>query len=721
MRLIIAEKPSVAQAIAGILGGTRRADGYIDCARSTRVTWCFGHLLEQAKPEEYVPGGKVLPAHLPVVPDKWILSPRDGGAGKQIKAIRDLLKNTTEVVNAGDADREGQLLVDEVLLYLGWKGKTSRLWLSSLDDESVKRALATIKSNDAMRPLYEAALARQRADWLMGMNASIALSRNLQASGMQGAWSVGRVQTPTLALLVDRQRDIEHFKPRDHYQVQALLEGDIRAQWQIPEDLQTDDGLLLDKAAADACTAAVQGARATVTVFTRKTGERQAPLPYALSTLQKAASSRLGLSAKDTLAAVQELYEAKLATYPRSDCPYLPLEMHAEAARIMRALGGTDLPGIDPERRHAAWNTSKVEAHNGIIPTGRDIGEASGLTENAKRVFGLLRESYLRLFMPPETFETREAGLAFPAGQRFKASARIVQEPGWTQLGQGDVDAGSDQTEQSTKLPILTEGQHLACQSAQMLAKRTTPPKPYTDGTLIAAMTGVHKLVTDPKLKARLKETSGLGTEATRASMIEVLIAREYAERKKKEIHPTERGVQLITILRKADPDLADPGMTALQEDALAAVASGRQTFDAFMQAQLATMRESTRKLLDGQLGAKPVTFNTCPACGGTRCAKLTSKAGNAYHRCMDCQAAFGDDGGKPGKRFEDKLQGEAAAKTGDGPKCPSCKKPTFKNETKTGKPYYRCRGCKGAWWPDRQDGGKLGTKWDDGGSKRGS
>ena len=716
MRLIIAEKPSVAQAIAGVIGGDKREGGHINCSQAhTRVTWCFGHLLKQARPEDYA-GGQVLASHLPIIPRNWKLSPRDGGAGKQIKVIRELLNTADEVVNAGDADREGQLLVDEVLLFLNWKGKTSRLWLSSLDDESVRRALVSLKNNDALRPLYESALARQRADWLMGMNASIALSRNLQACGVQGAWSVGRVQTPTLALLVDRQRDIQNFKPRDHYQVQATLDGDIRALWQIPEDLQTDDGLLLDKSAAETCAQAVQGQRAIVSTFTRKAGERQAPMPYVLSTLQKTASSRLGLSAKDTLAAAQELYEAKLATYPRSDCPWLPVEMHAAAAQIIRALGAAEMAGIDPERRHPAWNTAKVEAHHGIIPTRRGLAEVSGLSENAKKIYGLLRESYLRLFMSPETFETREALFTFPGAERFKASARIVQEPGWTQLGQADNSAEDDETGQVARLPILTEGQQLACESAQVLAKRTSPPKPYTDGTLIAAMTGVHKLVTDPKLKARLKETSGLGTEATRASMIEVLIAREYAERKKKEIHPTDRGVQLIDMLRKVAPDLADPGTTALQEDALAAVASGRTTFDTFMSAQLDAVRESTKKLLYGQFGITPANFYVCQACGGSGCAQRTSKAGTAYHRCLDCGAAFADDAGKPGKRFEDKPQDvRAAAKAAaSGPNCPSCEKSTFKSTTRTGKRYYRCSGCKSAWWPDREDEGKLGTKWED-------
>ncbi|MBN8744561.1 MAG: DNA topoisomerase 3 [Thiomonas arsenitoxydans] len=713
MRLIIAEKPSVAQAIAGVIGGAKRADGFIDCPQTkTRVTWCFGHLLEQSRPEDYVDGGKVLASHLPVVPDKWILSPRDGGAGKQIKAIRDLLKDATEVVNAGDADREGQLLVDEVLLFLGWKGKTSRLWLSSLDDASVRKALSGIKDNAAMRPVYESALARQRVDWLMGMNASIALSRNLQSCGVPGAWSIGRVQTPTLALLVDRQRDIEHFKPRDFYQVIANLDGGIKALWQLPDDLSDEDGRLLENDKAEETARRIAGKAARVGKFARKTGERQAPLPFTLGGLQKIASSRLGLSAKDTLAAAQELYEAKITTYPRTDCPYLPTEMHGAASGVLKIIGAVGIAGIDASRKHAAWNTAKVEAHHGIIPTGQSP-DAAGLSSDAKRVFDLIRESFIRLFMPPEKFETREA-LFDIDGLPFRAAARVVLDPGWTRLGGKDDDEGQDSDEQPSAMPDLREGEARTCERGEVIAKRTTPPKPYTDGTLIAAMTGVHKLVTDPKLKARLKETSGLGTEATRASMIEVLIAREYAERRKKEIHPTARGAQLIDMLRKVTPELADPGTTALQEDALAAVASARLAFDAFMADQIGTVRDATRKLLDGQLGTAPVAMHTCPACGGARCAKRTSKAGSTYHRCLDCEAAFGDEGGKPGKRFEDKPQGEGAAKPfATGPNCPARKKNTFKNETKTGKPYYRCGACKGAWWPDRRDGGKLGVKWE--------
>ena len=714
MRIIIAEKPSVAQAIAGVLGNAKRAEGFIDCAGGNKVTWCFGHLLETAPPEDYVDGGKVRPADLPVIPQAWKLNPRDGGAGKQVKVIRELLKIAKEVVNAGDADREGQLLVDEVLIYLAWRGKTSRLWLSSLDDESVQRALATLKTNESMRPVYDSALGRQRADWLRGMNCSIAISRNLQSIGVSGSWSVGRVQTPTLALLVDRKQAIENFKPRDHYQVEAELGDDgIKAMWQIPEDLLID-GLLLDKSPADAIVNQASGQSMRVEKFTSKTGERAAPLPYALSTLQKVASRRLGLSAKDTLAAAQELYEAKLTTYPRTDCPYLPVEMHADAGRVLKAIA-PDQDGLDTERKHAAWNTGKVEAHHGIIPTGQK--PAASLSANAMRVFDLVCESYVRLFMPPEKFETREAifHLQTPNGnERFRSTARIVLEAGWTRLGEQEED--EEAVTGTGKLPILAEGQTLPCTGAAVVAKRTAPPKPYTDGTLIAAMTGIHKLVTDPKLKARLKETAGLGTEATRASMIEVLMTREYAERKKKEIHPTERGVQLIDMLRKVAPELADPGTTALQEDALADIAAGRASLDAFLQQEIEAVRNYSHTLLQGKLLDREIVMHSCPACQSMRCIQLTSKAGKPYHRCQDCNAAFADDNGKPGKQFEERPEGAEApkpARKADGPKCPACKKATFRYDTKGGKAYFRCGECKSAWWPDRKDDGKLGTKWE--------
>ncbi|MBW8073655.1 MAG: DNA topoisomerase III [Ferrovum sp.] len=696
MRLIIAEKPSVAKAIAGMVGKSGKGEGYIECSNNTVITWCYGHLLTLVPPEEYV-GGKVQSWQIPIIPQNWKLSPRQGNSAKQIRTIRELLAKASEVVHAGDADREGQLLVDEVLGYLGWRGKTSRLWLSSLDDESIRRALATIKPNSVLRPVYESALARQYTDWLAGMNESIAISRNLQALGIPGSWSVGRVQTPALALLVDRHQAISDFRKQEHYQVAATLDGGIKAQWQIPEDLLVD-GILIDRHEADIVAGRVTGQPCQVEKFSSKTGSKAAPLPFVLSSLQKAASSRYGLSAAQTLEAAQELYEAKLTTYPRTDCPYLPIELHGNAGNVLDVIG-FDGDGVNINQKHAAWDTGKVEAHHGIIPTGQKTGIT--LSQNAHSVFSLICESYIRLFMLPESFETREAIFLFQSGDRFRATTRIVMEQGWTRYGKHEDDSESESV-QHGELPVLPAGETRRCISAEVLIKQTTPAKPYTDGTLITAMTSIHKLVADPELKKRLRETSGLGTEATRASIIETLVKRDYAKRIKKEIHPTQRGIDLIGMVRRVAPEIANPGTTALQEDSLADIAASRITMADFMAGQIQTVQRLTGALLKGKLVDTVIPYSECPACGGVRCLKLTSKSGKLYHRCPDCNAAFADKDGKPGNQFESSAS-DAESKsdqpaTDPGPHCPTGKKDTRRKVTKTGKPYYRCGGCGSAW-----------------------
>jgi DNA topoisomerase-3 len=523
MRLIIAEKPSVARGIADVLGHGQKADGCIICGDTT-VTWCAEHLLTQANSEDYVNGGFVRRDDLPVVPDQWQLNPKDDRAKKQIGVIKALLKQANEVVNAGDADREGQLLVDEVLLYLGWKGKTLRLWLSSLDEESVRRALASFKPNETLRSLYDSALARQRADWLLGLNGSIALSRNLKAMGLEGGWSVGRVQTPTLALIVDRHARIKSHVKQEHYKVRAILD-DATGIWQASEDLLTD-GLLLDKQQAKQVVRAVDGRDGKVIGFSRRKGTRAAPLPYSLAALQMDANSHYGLSAKETLEAAQALYEAKLTTYPRTDCRYLPEEMHSEARKhhLLKNNEDNQKFGIDPHRKHAAWNTKEVTAHHAIIPTNKEINESELGTQktNALKLYKLIKQSYIRLFMSDEEFEQQQALFQFSEKDGndlvFKAMAKNVLYPGWTALdlkpGQETSDEEQQDEAENTQfaLPDYTEGQQVHCNSAVIQTLQTKPARPYNDKTLIAAMTGIHRLVTDARLKARLKETSGLGT-----------------------------------------------------------------------------------------------------------------------------------------------------------------------------------------------------------------
>lgn len=713
MKIFIAEKPSVAQAIADVLGGGKKANGFIDLpSLNTKVTWCYGHLLEQEQPEYYVDGGKVLAEHLPVIPDRFKLSPREK-ATAQVKVIKDLLKEADEVINAGDADREGQLLVDELFPVLGWKGKTTRLWLSSLDEESVRLALLKVKPNEQYQKLYESALGRQRADWLVSLNCSIALSRNLQAMAVPGAWSVGRVQTPTLALVVDRNNSIANFSKRDHYQVKIALRANHKqfdAGWEIPDDLLVD-GLLLDKAQAEKVANESTGGAVKVLSFEVKPGTRAAPLPYTLGSLQTAASQKLGFSASETLAAAQALYEAKVTTYPRTDCAYLPVEMFDKGAAIVSGMFVCDQIGADLKHKHAAWNTAKVEAHHGIIPTGVDPASKS-LGQKELQLYDLICNAFVRLFMKPEAFEVREARLEGHGTNIFVAKSRTVIEAGWTKFGGHEEEKDP---EQATDLPQLTVGQHLTCLSADVVPKQTTPPKPYTDGTLIAAMKSVHKLVIDPQLKARLKETSGLGTEATRAVMIETLIARGYIERRKKDLIPTDRGLQLVQWLRSdaGTALLTDPGSTALQEDQLADVEAGRLIFSEFMDQVVQSAKDLCARLLAGRFIAESsLDLRACPACGGARCAKLTSKTGNTYFSCLDCKARFGNDGGQPGRKFEDSAADERKAPAAKGPTCKACKVATLSLKTKTDKSYFRCTSCGAAWWPNRESPKKLGALW---------
>lgn len=721
MRLIIAEKPSVAAAIADALGGGKKGPGFYDLPSiNTKVTWCYGHLLEQEQPEYYVEGGKVLSSHLPVIPEIFKLSPRPKAAD-QVKVIKSLLKEASEVVNAGDADREGQLLVDELFPYLGWTGKTGRLWLSSLDSESVKLALAKIKQNSEYARLYDSALARQRADWLISLNASIALSRNLQAMGEQGAWSVGRVQTPTLALIVDRDAAIKNFTKQNHYLLDATLstssgEG-IVARWAIPEDFLNNEGLLLNKELAQALSLELIGSNLAVSEFSCKPGSRSAPMPFSLGTLQTAASSILGLSAAQTLAAAQILYEAKLTTYPRTDCSYLPVEMFSKASQVLMNLGLLG-DGVDAKRQHAAWNTQKVEAHHGIVPTGLTPDDIA-LEPNALKVFELIKKSFAQLFMAPESFEIRQAKfvLAADASKTFTSQSRQILSAGWTGIGQNMGIEEENLSPTSTFLPNLKEGQIVVCNKAEVLSKETTPLKPYTDGTLISAMKSVHKFIEDPKLRARLKETSGLGTEATRAAMLETLIKKGYVDRKGRNLIATDKGSQLIGWLRKDEGTaiFAQAATTALQEDSLADIAIGRLTLSSFLE----SVKQSTASLCAALLNATfidptTVVFSTCPACLGARCAPRISKAGNAYHSCTQCQARFADDSGKPGKQFEDSPQqsGANSKPNPKGPACSECKKPTVSLKTRADKPYFRCMACQFSWWPGYKNPKILGTKW---------
>jgi len=435
--LFIAEKPSLGREVAKGLGGGRPQDGFIECNGGNVVTWCFGHLLEQAPPEAYDPVLKRWDiGHLPFVPEKWIMeSKRD--SRKQLSLIGKLLRQADTVVNAGDPDREGQLLVDEVLEHFRYKGRVLRVLLPSLDPKSVAKGLANLRDNAEFRGMSDAARARSRADWIIGMNLTRAATVHGSNCGVVGqgqVLSMGRVQTPTLGLVVMRDREIENFVPKDFFVPEITVEhanGTFTAVW-VPKEGSPGvdaEGQLIDEGVANALSEKVKGQQGSIVSAEYKEKKQGPPLPHCLSTLQKAANKALGLSAQQTLQAAQSLYEHKVTTYPRSDCQYLPEEQHGDASEILRSLAGMGIKGAsgaDPSLRDRAWNTGKVGAHHAIIPTGLK----SSMSDVESGVFRLVAQAYVRLFHPPYRYISQVV-LVSLGGETWRAEGKEVLDMGW--------------------------------------------------------------------------------------------------------------------------------------------------------------------------------------------------------------------------------------------------------------------------------------------------
>lgn len=601
-RLFLCEKPSQAKDIAKVLGANRRGDG---CWLGTdvTVTWCIGHLLETAPPDAYDPRYKrwVL-ADLPIIPEHWKMQVKPKTAS-QFKAVKRLLGEARELVIATDADREGEMIARELVEHCRYRGPIQRLWLSALDDASIRKALAALKPGAETFSLYHSALGRSRADWLIGMNMSRLFTLLGRQSGYQGVLPVGRVQTPTLRLVVDRDRRIADFVPVAYWAIEVALLADGRsftAQWRAPEDACDEQGRCLNQALAQQASAAIDSAASArvVKLCTERMGEAP-PLPFDLGTLQEVCSKRLGLGAQETLDIAQALYEThKFITYPRSDCGYLPLSQHGEAPAILEALGRADpglaalLPHLDAQRRSRAWNDGKVSAHHGIIPTAAALN-LDRLAGKQRAVYSLIRARYLAQFLPNHEYDRTQADFDC-AGQALRAVGKVIVEPGWRRaLPEALTPGKGRETAPPQPLPALREGQDCCVAGASLKDLWTQPPKPFTEGDLIKAMKNVAKLVDDPRLKQKLKDSTGIGTEATRAGIIQGLLDRGYLLKQGKALAATPAAFSLIDAVPRA---IADPGTTAIWEQALDMVQSGEMSLDEFVAKQSAWMSRQVQR-----------------------------------------------------------------------------------------------------------------------------
>jgi DNA topoisomerase-3 len=623
VRLFLCEKPSQGKDIARVLGATRRGEGCLT-GDGVCVTWCIGHLLETAPPEAYDPAYKSWALeHLPIIPTAWKVEVKSK-TSTQFKAVKKLLREAREVVIATDADREGELIARELLEYCGYRGPIQRLWLSALNPQSVRKALAELRPGESTYLLYHAALARSRADWLIGMNLSRLFTLLARRSGADQLLTVGRVQTPTLNLVVQRDRAITAFLAKPFWEVEVQLHAagqPFLAKWLPPSAALDDDGRCVEQTLAQHATQRLSRGQAIVQSVEVHRVRKRPVLPFDLAALQEQCDRQFGMGVDETLAIAQSLYETHKAThYPRTECPYLPESMLEEVPLVLDAMAKTDpsvlplLADLDRSRVSAAWSDEKLTGpHHGIIPT-TEPADISKMSEKEVRVYDLIRRRYLAQFLPDHEYD--QATVLLQSGDlQLRSTGKQIAVTGWKALFErtsGEENEDGD-SEPAQPLPVLSQGQTCTLTGAELKSLKTSPPRPYTEGTLLKAMKNIAEMVDDPRLKAKLKATTGIGTQATRAAIIKGLMDRGYVVKKKRSLAPTASAFALIDAI----PDIVkSPGMTAIWEQASDEIEAGRMNLDGFVANQnqwitrLIEQCSATTLMID-QPPAPP-----CPECG---------------------------------------------------------------------------------------------------------
>ncbi len=605
--LYLCEKPSQARDIARVLSVTQRRENYLE-GKDIQVTWCVGHLLEAASPDDYC--NNLKPWHidkLPIIPSTWQMRIINK-TKKQFNTIKKLLKECDQVVIATDADREGEVIAREILTLCRYKGKIQRLWLAALDDNSIKKAIANLKNGHETEKLYTAGLGRQRADWLVGMNMTMAVS-SLFGNKKNAVLSVGRVQTPTLKLIIDRDHEIEHFKPKEYFillaQFRTSQNQTFWTTWQPQETSKEEQSL--NTLHAEKIIYKIKGQPALISSFQESEKQQAPPLCLSLSQLQKLASSQFGFSAKNVLHIAQSLYEThKATTYPRTDCGYLPESQWQDAPHILKTLNNINLDlaalilHCDTKLKSPTWNDKKITAHHAIIPTTHTKVDITKMSEQEYKIYDLICRYYLAQFLGDYIYTSRSATVTCQ-GELFKTKAQLPVKSGWRQaLSYAGEDSKIEEEHENDgesphHLPSLKSGESLLQNDQQLERKQTKPPSYFTEGTLIETMRNIGNTIHDPELKKILKETAGLGTEATRANIIETLIAREYIVRDGRKLKSTDKGNALIALLPTI---ITDAATTARFELELETVVEGKTTLESFLQNQIENLHAMLNALI---------------------------------------------------------------------------------------------------------------------------
>ena len=627
--LVIAEKPSVGRDLARVLPGTfAKHEGYLESDAHV-VTWAVGHLVQLAEPDEYDPRyRKWRMADLPIVPDRFKLVVRDERSRKQMSAITRQLKraDVETVINACDAGREGELIFAWTYEKAGARKPVERLWLSSMTRQAIEHAFDALRPRSELARLEQAARSRSEADWIVGMNATRAATIRLRSS-FDGAVSLGRVQTPTLAIVARREEEIRAFRPEPYWLVDAVFEpraGDPGRRY--AGRLHVGANPRLPSASeADAVVAAVRGAPGEITRLETSTKKDRPPLLYDLTSLQRDANTRFGFSARRTLAAAQRLYEDhKALTYPRTSSRFLPGDMAAEIKPIADLVGRRDeyaraaayVTGLDVLPLGRVVNDAKVTDHHAIIPT-RAEHRVDKMSDDDRRVYDLVARRFLAVLHPDAVFENTR--LETTVGEHvFRTRGRVLLVPGWRGVyGEGlderadaDSDEGADQA-----LPRLERGEGVETLEVAAAEKETKPPRRYSDASLLAAMETAGKLVEDEELREAMKD-SGIGTPATRASIIERLIEVGYLERDGRSLVCTEKGLNVVRLL--GEHPLTSPSLTGDWEHRLGRIEQGEESRERFMR-DIAAFAGQTVAELDAKLKEVRIpraNLGPCPVCG---------------------------------------------------------------------------------------------------------
>lgn len=591
----LCEKPDAARMVANAIGDPKPCQGGFTARGNTVVTYAFGHLLSTYEPHEYDERFKSWDwENLPIIPDPFKFKPKDGKASSQLKVIGGYLKEADRVVMATDADREGELIGYEILKFLKWKGPTQRLWISDLTPAAIRKALAELKPIEETTPLAHAALARQRADWIVGMNMTRAATNKLQTRGQRGVLSIGRVQTPTLALIVRREFEIRNFRPEPYFdisiEVRTAAGHVLRLKLMLPPGKR-----IATREEADAILAAAKGAKGPLRVKEEAKKQSPPPLPD-LDRIQQQCNIRFGLSADKTLELVQSLYEThQLVTYPRTDCTFLPEEHKTNVPQI--GANVTALPAFasfagamaSPVVRPTVYSDKDVTAHHAIVPTLKepDLGQ---LNADEKRVYELICAYWLAAHLPDHEYLAKSV-LFQAGGNAFVTRGTTPTVGGWRDVFGGadepqESEKGSEEDEDAGKpevIPPVRDGEPAEATDGKAMEKQTKPPARFTEASLLKAMKSIASFVEDERAKKVLSATAGIGTPATRANIIKLLKTREYIEVSKRKLLPTEKGIHLIESVRAVVPSYADPVVTAFWEEKLDGIAKKTVVPDDFV------------------------------------------------------------------------------------------------------------------------------------------